>query len=167
VEKDLEKPRATERAPDPTVREDVRVAGSLVRCPYCHSELSPGKSDWVACKDCLARHHVTCWKELGRCSTCGGESSLSQSIRFLPVEIVTQLAHVSQARPLFRKLYWGIAALLVPTCVLFIYLAIKGEFDPQMPILVFWASFAYIAYGLAWFKRTAVRVDEHRDGGSS
>ncbi|MBI3724999.1 hypothetical protein HY251_13750 [bacterium] len=70
-EKKLEKPEATELPPEAPPREDVRVLSSAIRCPYCHSDVSPETADWVACKSCLARHHVACWGENGTCSTCG------------------------------------------------------------------------------------------------
>lgn len=39
------------------------------RCPYCHDEVS--RESAVVCQSCLARHHVDCWDEAGRCSSCG------------------------------------------------------------------------------------------------
>src|SRR4051812_25468094 len=44
--------------PEPALRDDVRVGGSLARCPYCHAELALATDRWVACKSCLARHHA-------------------------------------------------------------------------------------------------------------
>jgi hypothetical protein len=57
-------------------REDVRVASSLVRCPFCHADITPDADDWIACRGCMARSHTACWKEAGRCGTCGGVQSL-------------------------------------------------------------------------------------------
>ncbi len=50
-------------------RPRVKVEGSALRCPFCHEGCVPEES--VVCRDCLARHHATCWDEGGRCSTCG------------------------------------------------------------------------------------------------
>jgi hypothetical protein len=72
-----EKPVVHEPLPDVVEREDVRVTSSPVRCPFCHSDVAPEDTDWVACKSCLARHHTGCWGEAGRCGTC-------QSTKFLP-----------------------------------------------------------------------------------
>jgi hypothetical protein len=59
--------RDPEHAPD---RDDVRVDGSPVRCPFCHESVDVGQDDWVACAGCLARHHGECWTEGGRCGAC-------------------------------------------------------------------------------------------------
>jgi hypothetical protein len=68
-----EQPREPSRDEEPrpdAPREAPKVVihtGGL-RCPYCHDEVPPEKS--VACRDCLARHHLACWGEGGRCSAC-------------------------------------------------------------------------------------------------
>ncbi len=41
-----------------------------VRCPFCHTCVDMDEEDWVACRGCLARHHLACWGEAGACSTC-------------------------------------------------------------------------------------------------
>ncbi len=46
------------------------------RCPFCHEDVSVTGDDWVACKQCLARHHVGCWSEGDRCSACQGGTPL-------------------------------------------------------------------------------------------
>lgn len=56
------------------VRVDVR--GGQTRCPYCHDSVDVASRDWIACADCLARHHAECWRETGRCGTCRGETPL-------------------------------------------------------------------------------------------
>ncbi|MEZ0228462.1 MAG: hypothetical protein ACAI25_07535 [Planctomycetota bacterium] len=76
-EKRLPVEPAAEAAPRADVpRTDVKVAASLVRCPYCHSDVAPDAAGWVACEKCLARHHTACWDEGGRCSTCGATARL-------------------------------------------------------------------------------------------
>lgn len=62
------KPTAREPAPVVIERDDVRVAASRTRCPFCHSSFAD--DEWVACRECLARHHVACWGENGACATC-------------------------------------------------------------------------------------------------
>lgn len=79
-EQPQDKPIVRDPAPEVAARGDVRVAGSLARCPYCHSDIVPRDSEWVACWGCLARHHPDCWDETGKCSTCGHD-------RFLPAEL--------------------------------------------------------------------------------
>ena len=75
------KPFLKEAAPAIVERDDVRVATSLVRCPFCHTGIAPDATEWVACFGCLARHHATCWDERGACSTCGEKRSVSQASR--------------------------------------------------------------------------------------
>jgi hypothetical protein len=58
-------------------RVKVEVDRSPNRCPYCHDEVLAAEEDWLACADCLARHHDECWRELGRCSSCGRDRSLA------------------------------------------------------------------------------------------
>lgn len=53
------------------MRESRRARRSSTRCPYCHDELLR-RGGWVACVDCLARHHEACWAEGAGCGTCGG-----------------------------------------------------------------------------------------------
>ncbi len=55
----------------------VEVERSPQRCPYCHDEVDSRDEDWLACAGCLARHHEDCWRELGRCSSCGDDRSLA------------------------------------------------------------------------------------------
>lgn len=49
----------------------VRPGQGRARCPFCHDELGSGAT-WVACVECLARHHDACWSEGRGCATCGG-----------------------------------------------------------------------------------------------
>lgn len=60
-------------------RDDVRIDGSPVRCPFCHEGVDVGTDDWVACAGCLARHHADCWGEATRCGACGGTESLART----------------------------------------------------------------------------------------
>ena len=70
-----------EREVEERRHEDVSVAGSLARCPFCHDEVAPGAADWVACESCLARHHETCWNESACCATCQGTRFLARRDR--------------------------------------------------------------------------------------
>lgn len=47
------------------------------RCPYCHESVSLEADHWVACQQCLARHHEGCWSESSRCASCGSDRALS------------------------------------------------------------------------------------------
>lgn len=60
---------------EPANEQAVRVEGSKLRCPFCHDEVLTG-SEWVACTECLARHHTDCWSETGACGTCGATQHL-------------------------------------------------------------------------------------------
>jgi hypothetical protein len=73
--------KAAVREPRPEVLErgDLGVVPSLVRCPFCHTDVAPEASDWVTCKACLARHHDACWQESGACSTCRSDERLVQT----------------------------------------------------------------------------------------
>ncbi len=57
-------------------RSKPRVGSSPTRCPYCHADIATDRDDWVACRGCLARHHDECWREGGRCATCGETTPL-------------------------------------------------------------------------------------------
>lgn len=65
---------ARERSPS-----EVRLPGSLVRCPFCHDDLVPEVEVWTACARCLARHHAACWRDAARCATCGHHDGLGAS----------------------------------------------------------------------------------------
>lgn len=49
-----------------------RPRASLLRCPYCHAEVSATLDEGITCAACLARHHATCWSEAARCAACAG-----------------------------------------------------------------------------------------------
>ncbi|RMG08683.1 MAG: PDZ domain-containing protein [Planctomycetota bacterium] len=49
------------------------------RCPFCHEDARADDLDAVACAQCLARHHRSCWDEGGACAACGGEALLSRN----------------------------------------------------------------------------------------
>lgn len=53
------------------------MAGSPVRCPFCHEEVRREQEAWVACAGCMARHHAACWDEGGRCAACAGDERLA------------------------------------------------------------------------------------------
>lgn len=46
----------------------VQVHSNFIRCPYCHDNVNLESDDWVACQQCLARHHSECWTS--ECSAC-------------------------------------------------------------------------------------------------
>ncbi|MDF1664912.1 MAG: hypothetical protein P1V97_24335, partial [Planctomycetota bacterium] len=52
----------------------VQVHAHYIRCPYCHDNVQTNTDDWVACQQCLARHHEECW--VGQCSACQCEDHL-------------------------------------------------------------------------------------------
>jgi hypothetical protein len=107
MEKDQPKPFVPpEPAPEVEAREDVRAAASPVRCPYCHSDVSPDARDWVACRKCLARHHASCWRESGACASCRGNEPL------IALVTVPQVAAPAPARPP-RGLIVALLALVV------------------------------------------------------
>lgn len=54
----------------------VAFAKDTHRCPFCHEDVDVADDEWVACKQCLARHHVGCWSEGNRCSACQGGTPL-------------------------------------------------------------------------------------------
>lgn len=49
---------------------------SPTRCPYCHDDVKVTATDWIACRACLARHHVECWRDRGACASCRGTAVL-------------------------------------------------------------------------------------------
>jgi hypothetical protein len=67
------------------------AAGTEVtRCPYCHSSVAETEEQ-VACKQCLARHHRSCWDEGHRCASCSATTPLvaAGGDVIAPVEPVT------------------------------------------------------------------------------
>lgn len=68
------------------VEADVRVDRSPTRCPYCHADVAPDPTEWVACAGCLARHHAGCWGEAGRCGTCQGATKLAVVVSPRPTD---------------------------------------------------------------------------------
>jgi hypothetical protein len=61
---------------EPAARHDVVAKASPVRCPYCHADVRVEADAWLACRGCLARHHVACWQDGGKCSACGKNTAL-------------------------------------------------------------------------------------------
>jgi len=55
--------------------EKIKVEGPGRRCPYCHDAVEE-VVERAACQQCLAVHHVGCWRELGRCGACAHEQAL-------------------------------------------------------------------------------------------
>jgi hypothetical protein len=60
-------------------REDGgELSTGLLRCPFCHDDVNVAAGDWLACKQCLARHHAPCWTESGGCASCHATETLLQ-----------------------------------------------------------------------------------------
>jgi hypothetical protein len=155
-----DKPREpAEPAPDVAPRDDVRIAASPVRCPYCHDGVAPEAPDPLVCRSCLARHHEPCWKESLRCGACGHAQALTRAVEFVAVERPAQ--HVANERPWARRAWWILTALMIPTTLLFVVLGIKeGEWSLLAMVV---ASFlTWLGYGLGWFSKARVRRVEER-----
>jgi hypothetical protein len=58
-------------------REDVRIERGPGRCAYCHDEVP--RDERTACAACLGVHHDGCWREHGRCATCGEGEALTRA----------------------------------------------------------------------------------------
>jgi hypothetical protein len=58
-------------------QEGVRFSQAPQRCPFCHSQVALEHDRWVACRQCLARHHAACWGEGGACGACQHDVALS------------------------------------------------------------------------------------------
>lgn len=56
---------------------EVRVEHGPTRCPFCHESVAPAADDWVACSQCLGRHHSACWEEGAACAGCGHTGRLT------------------------------------------------------------------------------------------
>ncbi|MCA8924323.1 MAG: hypothetical protein KDD82_21110 [Planctomycetes bacterium] len=77
---------ATKPAPE-KVAPQVEVAGSPVRCPYCHTGCQPADEAAIVCQGCLSRHHGDCWREGGaRCSSCGSTEALKRDTPEIKIE---------------------------------------------------------------------------------
>jgi len=55
----------------------VSVNSHYIRCPYCHDHVDTDSESWVACQQCLARHHSDCWQY--QCSSCSCDEHLQPS----------------------------------------------------------------------------------------
>jgi hypothetical protein len=64
---------------EPSKEKDLRVVSAVSRCPFCHVPVDLATQEWVACGGCLARHHASCWRDHGSCSSCGGTKALAQT----------------------------------------------------------------------------------------
>ena len=77
------------KAPEDEV--EVEVAGSPVRCPYCHDTCTAEDTRAIVCQKCLSRHHGACWREgQHRCASCGSRKALKESapvLRVAPAEL--------------------------------------------------------------------------------
>jgi hypothetical protein len=62
----------------PSKEKTLSVASSASRCPFCHVAVDLEAQEWVACESCLARHHATCWRDHGSCSSCAGTKSIGR-----------------------------------------------------------------------------------------
>lgn len=70
------------------------VAG-LSRCPFCHDDVRVATDAWVACEQCLARHHDGCWVEGAGCSSCAAQRALARPARrrsLAPLALVVGVA---------------------------------------------------------------------------
>jgi len=166
--------------------ETVPLPGSLLRCPYCHADVSPERNDWVVCRDCLARHHLACWHEGKRCATCGKKKYLSAA---LPRRSATrsraklQAARPADSRPraaghvlrfMGRTLLWAtvFAGIAFGSCVVATILifapAIGIPLLALAALLVFWAVRAGRSRSITyedWVKLRNKRLDAARRGG--
>lgn len=145
-------------------RDDVRVGGSLARCPYCHDALAPETAGWVACRACLARHHQDCWKESLACGTCGHKVCMDGAVEFVAVERPAQ--HVVHERPWVRRAWWTLTVLLVPSTIGIGTMMVRdGHWDNAVVVVA--SMVAWLGFGLGWFERGRVRrvVEKRRTGG--
>jgi len=115
--------KPSNRAPlesSPRERNGIRLRTN--RCPYCHDDVSVEATDWVSCRGCQARHHDSCWDELGVCASCAEEGRLQTPAQ--------------QAEP--ERLRSGPGALLIPLLLFFAYLL--GSFSLG-PLYLVYAGF--------------------------
>jgi tetratricopeptide (TPR) repeat protein len=146
----MEKPRNQDPRPEPADRDDIRFARN--RCPYCHDDIATQADDWVACKDCLARHHEACWDESGRCGSCGSEARLAEEEA--PPATATQAANPNSPLGLRLTLVLAVLATMVTLIggVVFIMLNDAGDFRdaPSPPQVSEAYGGAPQAANLAW-----------------
>jgi hypothetical protein len=119
--------------------EELRVEASPVRCPYCHAGLAPEATNWVACKACLARHHVPCWGEGGACSACGDTHFLiSPEVKTAPEQLapeqVTSYVHTGYYASL-GLIIGGTLGAVAGGC--FAGHLLGQDFDPRAAIIGF------------------------------
>jgi hypothetical protein len=121
-----EQPERDRRQPDEAAdenapRQNLRASEGPLRCPYCHADVNTEANDWVACRQCLARHHASCWREHGACATCGQRRALRASLhsadprRHRPW--ATVLPRSGDGRLGDGRLVWEIAILAIFTLV--------------------------------------------------
>ena len=154
AENEPTKPRQHEPASELAPRADVRVGGSLVRCPYCHDDVAPEATGWVACRGCLARHHLNCWKETLACGTCGHKVCMDGAVEYAAVERPAQ--HVEHERLWVRRAWWGLTVLGVPA-TLAMSAVFAREHDWEGALWGLASCVVWLGLGLGWFERRRVR----------
>jgi hypothetical protein len=88
----------------------VRFEQTPSRCPYCHGPCEDSE-EVVACRACVARHHAECWRQLGRCSSCGATRFLGEAPVAPPALPDTQFyeerlqGHVDISSPSQQRLF--------------------------------------------------------------
>ena len=66
------------------------------RCPYCHESIAVDEDAWIACAQCLGRHHQSCWDESGSCSSCSHTHGLpNQALVQAPLDLAPLTEEVS------------------------------------------------------------------------
>lgn len=58
-------------------QEAAKYQATPQRCPFCHEQVQVEQDRWIACAQCLARHHEACWQEAPVCGACSHGVALS------------------------------------------------------------------------------------------
>jgi hypothetical protein len=127
-------------------RTDEARLEAVQRCPFCHDSITIDTADQVACKRCLARHHLACWNESGSCGACRATEPLvsSGSARLaLPADTArakvasafeeADLEHARSNTIVFAILTGGLYGLFGAEVALSEHLARNREEEPFTP----------------------------------
>ena len=113
------------------------------RCPFCHDDIQIEASDWVACFNCQARHHRTCWVETGACGSCG-------ETRFVAEAADVQVANAQRSEasePTGNPRIWALASgLILVLCSILALL--KGW---PLSVIFFGVGCYLWGYGRGWW----------------
>ena len=129
------------------------------RCPYCHDDLAADE-EALACAECGAGCHPSCWQEAGACATC---EATAAAPRVPGVPACSRRgcrrtggAEVANGPPLCvvhgaRQVGWALVGAGAAVGLFYGALMALGAAgaEPPPPAFLLWVPAAFAAWGLA------------------